>query len=84
MVDKKTPNLNNLPDLMTVREVADLIIAMTGSRSSVTLSEKDADRPFRFFLDITKARKNLGYTPRPLKEGLRQYLRYLDTKKKQQ
>lgn len=66
----------------SIREVAKLIVAMTGSRSSVVVSKKDADRPFRFFLDIAKARKDLGYAPRPLKEGLRQYLRYLDTKKK--
>ncbi len=66
----------------SIRGVANLIIAMTGSRSSVASSGKDADRPFRFFLNITKARRNLGYAPRPLKEGLRQYLRYLDTKKK--
>ncbi|MDP3947250.1 MAG: NAD-dependent epimerase/dehydratase family protein [bacterium] len=66
----------------SVREVADLIIAMTGSRSSVASSGKGADRPFKFFLDITKARRNLGYSPRSFEQGLRQYLRYLDTKKK--
>jgi len=59
----------------SVGELAQLFIKLTNSRSEVVPAKRDAERPFRFFLDITRAKKDLGYSPRPLNEGLSTYLK---------
>jgi len=59
----------------SVRELAERIIDITNSKSEAALTDKDTERPFKFFLDITKAQKVLGYSPRLLNEGLRIYLK---------
>jgi len=59
----------------SVRELAERIISITSSKSEVVLTGKDTERPFRFFLDITRARGVLGYSPRSLEEGLCRYLK---------
>lgn len=62
----------------SVMELAERIISITGSKSKVVLTGKDTERPFRFFLDITKTREILGYSPRSLDEGLCKYLKELN------
>jgi len=57
-----------------IRELAERIIDITGSGSEVVMTGRESQRPFRFVLDVTKARKLLGYSPRLLDEGLHQYL----------
>jgi nucleoside-diphosphate-sugar epimerase len=58
-----------------ILELADQVIEITRSNSKVQLTGKETDRPFRFVMDITRARKLHGYSPRTLKDGLRRYLR---------
>ncbi|MFH1647589.1 MAG: NAD-dependent epimerase/dehydratase family protein [Chloroflexota bacterium] len=58
----------------SVRELAEKIVAITGSKSEITVAQTGAERPFRFVLDISRAHKVLGYAPLPLEEGLRRYL----------
>jgi len=60
---------------ISVRELAKRIINITNSKSEAVLTDRDTERPFRFFLDITKAHKVLGYSPRSLDEGLLTYLK---------
>jgi UDP-glucose 4-epimerase len=62
----------------SVKTLAEEIIKITKSKSEITLTDKATDRPFRFYLDIKKAKKDLGYSPRPLAEGLRGYLKELN------
>jgi UDP-glucose 4-epimerase len=63
---------------MSVRDLAKRIINFTDSKSEIVLVDKDTDRPFRFVLDITKARKDLGYSPHSFDEGLFRYISELD------
>ncbi len=44
---------------MRIRDLAEQIIELTNSKSEIILTDKGTDRPFRFILDIAKARKNL-------------------------
>jgi len=60
---------------ISVTELAKRIINITNSKSEAVLTDKDTERPFRFFLDITKAQKVLGYSPRSLDQGLGTYLK---------
>lgn len=62
----------------SVRALAERIIEITGSKSEIVLTDKETDRPFRFFLDIAKSKKDLGYSPRSLAEGLSTYLKELN------
>ncbi|MCK4731127.1 MAG: NAD-dependent epimerase/dehydratase family protein [Methanophagales archaeon] len=59
---------------MSITDIAKQIINFTHSKSEIKLADKDTDRPFRFVLDITKSRKDLGYSPQPFDEGLSQYI----------
>jgi nucleoside-diphosphate-sugar epimerase len=69
-------NLGN-PDERTVREVADVIIAATGSSSPVVHCPLPIDEPVRRQPDITKAGRLLGWHPRiDLDTGLTQTLDY--------
>ena len=57
----------------SVLELANLIAGLGSPPVEVKLSGKPATRPFRFAADISKARKELGYSPGDLVEGLMKY-----------
>ena len=64
-------NLGN-PVEFTIRQLADKVIAMTGSRSEIVLRPLPADDPRQRCPDITRAQQMLGWTPAvALDEGLR-------------
>jgi dTDP-glucose 4,6-dehydratase len=48
---------------MTMRELAERIVALSGSQSRVTFVERTADDPERRRPDLTQARAKLGYEP---------------------
>jgi len=54
-------NLGN-PDVVTVREVAEIIIALTGSRSPVVFKPLPPDIPKQQKPDITLTRQKLGWS----------------------
>lgn len=63
-------NLGN-PDEFTIRELAELVIELTGSTSRIQYAPLPADDPARRRPDITLAQTRLGWRPTvPLREGL--------------
>lgn len=65
-------NLGN-PAEFTIKEVAELVIELTGSQSRIVYLPRPADDPERRRPDITLARTRLGWEPKvPLREGLAQ------------
>ena len=71
-------NLGN-PDEFTVRELAEKILGITGSKSRLLKKPLPADDPRQRRPDITLAQQELDWTPRVLLEdGLLQTIRYFD------
>jgi UDP-glucuronate decarboxylase len=63
-------NLGN-PGEFTIRELAELVIELTGSESKITYEPLPTDDPTRRRPDITLANQTLGWTPTvQLREGL--------------
>jgi UDP-glucuronate decarboxylase len=71
-------NLGN-PREVSMLELAEHIIALTGSRSPIAFRPLPADDPRRRCPDITKAREALGWEPVvPLAEGLARTVEYFE------
>ncbi|MGU3362834.1 UDP-glucuronic acid decarboxylase family protein [Methylobacterium sp. M6A4_1b] len=71
-------NLGN-PGEFSIRELADLVIELTGSRSRIVTRPLPPDDPRQRRPDITQARAVLGWAPTvPLREGLMQTIGYFD------
>ena len=73
-------NIGN-PSELTIRQLAEAIIALTGSKSRIVLRPLPVDDPRVRQPDITRARTLLGWEPKvPLDEGLRRTLEYFRRK----
>jgi dTDP-glucose 4,6-dehydratase len=73
-------NIGN-PQELTIRQLAEQIIALTGSRSRIVSRPLPVDDPRVRQPDITRARTLLGWEPRvPLHEGLVRTLEYFKAK----
>jgi UDP-glucuronate decarboxylase len=71
-------NIGN-PAEFSMRELADIVIDLTGSRSRIVSRPLPADDPRQRQPDISVARKALDWTPRtPLKEGLARTIAYFE------
>ena len=71
-------NIGN-PGEFTIRQLADLAIEMTGSRSRIVHLALPADDPRQRQPDITMAREMLGWEPTvPLRQGLAKTIAYFD------
>ena len=71
-------NLGN-PTEFTMRELAELVVELTGSRSQVVYRPLPADDPRQRQPNITKARAVLGWEPKvALRDGLEQTIAYFD------
>ena len=69
-------NLGN-PGEFTVRELAETIIRITGSKSKIVFKPLPQDDPTRRKPDISQAREVLGWTPHvSLEDGLRRTIDY--------
>jgi UDP-glucose 4-epimerase len=62
--------------------LASLIIDMTNSKSTIALVGK-TNRPFRFYMDISRARKRLGYCPSLFEYALETYIKELTSEVKE-
>ncbi len=71
-------NLGN-PGEFTIRELAEQVIALTGSRSQLSFLPLPADDPTQRRPDIGLARAHLGWEPKiALHEGLQRTIAYFD------
>ena len=71
-------NLGN-PGEFTMRQLAELTIELTGSKSRMAFQSLPQDDPKQRKPDITQATERLGWRPTvPLKEGLRRTIAYFD------
>jgi dTDP-glucose 4,6-dehydratase len=62
---------------LTVREIAELIVRLTGSSSTIVYTQRGADDPEKRRPDLTLARRLLGYEPTVTpEEGLRRTIEY--------
>ncbi len=72
-------NLGN-PGEFTILELAQKVIALTGSRSVLEYHPLPENDPTRRRPDISLAEERLGWSPKvPLEEGLTETIRYFDT-----
>jgi UDP-glucuronate decarboxylase len=71
-------NLGN-PGEFTIRQLAEQVIALTGSRSTLVFRPLPADDPTQRQPDIRLAREKLGWEPAvPLQQGLHKTIAYFD------
>jgi dTDP-glucose 4,6-dehydratase len=83
LMESNEPNPVNIgnPYEMTIRQLAERIIALTGSKSRIVEKALPVDDPKVRQPDITRARTILGWEPRvPLDEGLAKTLAYFREK----
>jgi UDP-glucuronate decarboxylase len=75
-LEAEPTNLGN-PDEHTIREIAERVIAMTGSRSRLEHRPLPTDDPVRRRPEIGRARAELGWSPTvPLEQGLASTIAY--------
>jgi nucleoside-diphosphate-sugar epimerase len=66
---------------MTIKQIAETIIRMTGSTSTIVYKPLPTDDPKQRRPDITRARELLGWEPKvQLEEGLIKTIEYFRTK----
>jgi len=74
--DSEPTNIGN-PNEFTVRQLADLVLQLTGSRSPIVERPLPVDDPKVRQPDIARARAVLGWEPRvSLEDGLRRTIAY--------
>jgi len=72
-------NIGN-PREFTIKELAELVIELTGSKSKIIFQELPSDDPMQRQPDITLAKKELGWEPKvQLREGLMKTIEYFKT-----
>ncbi|UEM04815.1 SDR family oxidoreductase [Skermanella rosea] len=73
-------NLGN-PGEFTIRQLAELVIEMTGSKSEMVFKPLPQDDPTQRRPDISRAKEKLDWEPTiPLKEGLARTIAYFERK----
>ncbi len=71
-------NIGN-PEEFTIRQLAELVIELTGSKSKLVFRELPVDDPRQRCPDISKAKEILGWQPTvKLREGLQKTIAYFD------
>jgi UDP-glucuronate decarboxylase len=71
-------NIGN-PGEFSMRELADLVIELTGTKSKIVPKPLPPDDPKQRRPDISLAKATLGWEPKiPLREGLRKTIDYFD------
>jgi UDP-glucuronate decarboxylase len=71
-------NLGN-PGEFTMKQLAEMTIKLTGSRSNLTYAPLPQDDPRQRRPDISQAQRELGWSPNiPLREGLARTIAYFE------
>ena len=74
--DNEPTNIGN-PDEYTVKQLAEIIVELTGTSSEIVYRELPIDDPKVRRPDITKARTELGWEPKvPVREGVARTIEY--------
>jgi dTDP-glucose 4,6-dehydratase len=74
--DARPTNVGN-PGEYTVRELAEMVVELTGTSAPIEYRDLPVDDPKVRKPDITRARETLGWEPRvPLREGLQRTIDY--------
>src|SRR5919199_2255080 len=74
--DSNPTNVGN-PDEYTVRELAEIVVELTGSSSPIVYRDLPQDDPKVRRPDITRARTLLGWEPKvPVREGVQRTIEY--------
>ena len=77
--DSEPTNIGN-PDEYTVKQLAEIVVELTGTSSKIVYHELPVDDPKVRRPDITKARTRLGWTPKvPVREGGARTIEYFRT-----
>ena len=77
--DSEPTNIGN-PDEYTVRELAELVLELTGTSSEIVFQKLPVDDPKVRQPDITRARATLGWEPKiPVREGVALTIEYFRT-----
>jgi len=72
-------NIGN-PGEFTIKELAEQVISLTGSKSGIVYKPLPSDDPKQRCPDISLAKKNLGWEPTiKLAEGLKKTIEYFRT-----
>ena len=67
------------PGEFTIRELAETVIELTGTKSKLIFKDLPADDPKQRQPDISLARKHLNWEPKTdLREGLKHTIAYFD------
>ncbi|HUP91417.1 MAG TPA: UDP-glucuronic acid decarboxylase family protein [Solimonas sp.] len=76
-------NLGN-PGEFTIKELAEMVIELTGSKSKLVRKPLPTDDPRQRKPDISRAKKQLGWTPKvKLRDGLKKTIPYFENVLKQ-
>ncbi|WP_417679883.1 UDP-glucuronic acid decarboxylase family protein [Roseibium sp.] len=63
----------------TIKELAEIVLELTGSRSEIKFLPLPQDDPLQRCPDISRAKKHLGWEPQvPLREGLKKTIAYFE------
>ena len=74
--DSEPTNIGN-PNEFTVRQLAELVVELTGTKSKIEMHPLPTDDPKVRKPDITRARTMLGWEPKvPLREGVQKTIEY--------
>ena len=77
--DNEPTNIGN-PDEYTVRQLAEIVVELTGTSSEIVYRDLPVDDPKVRRPDITKARTQLGWEPKvPVREGVQRTIEYFRT-----
>ena len=77
--DHEPTNIGN-PDEYTVKELAEIVVELTGTSSQIVYRDLPIDDPKVRRPDITKARTELGWEPKvPVREGVARTIEYFRT-----
>jgi len=77
--DANPTNIGN-PDEYTVKELAEIVVELTGSSSPIVYRPLPEDDPKVRRPDITRARTMLGWTPKvPVRDGVEKTIAYFQS-----